>query len=80
MEKKTVVQGGHGPVPMEENSRRYIDAKPVSVPMTAYYLRRLMSGELVEYVASKTQAPAPTTTATAPIVATPLPIKKAEEK
>lgn len=53
MEKKTVVQGGHGPVPMEENGRRYIDATPVSVPMTGYYLRRMMSGELVEFMAEK---------------------------
>lgn len=53
METKTVVQGGHGPVPMEENSRRYIDADPVSIPMTAYYLRRMMAGELVEYTAPK---------------------------
>lgn len=51
METKTVVQGGYGPVPMEENSRRYIDAEPVTVPMTSYYARRMMSGELVEYVA-----------------------------
>jgi hypothetical protein len=48
METKTVTQGGHGPVPMEENSRRYIDDEPKVVPMTAYYLRRMMSGELVE--------------------------------
>jgi len=50
METKTVVQGGFGPVPMEENSQRYIDAEPVTVPMTAYYARRMMTGELVEYV------------------------------
>jgi hypothetical protein len=65
-ETKVVVQGGHGPVPMEENSRRYIDAEPTTVPMTAYYVRRMLSGELVEYVApAKPSAPA---------------AKKAEEK
>jgi hypothetical protein len=62
MDKKTVVQGGHGPVPMEENSRRYIDADPVEVPMTAYYVRRMLSGELVE---------ANMTAATAPVAAPP---------
>lgn len=50
-ESKTVVQGGHGPVPMEENTRRYIGDEPVTVPMSTYYLRRMMAGELVEYVA-----------------------------
>lgn len=49
IDKKTVVQGGFGPVPMEENGRRYIDAEPVTVPMSSYYVRRMMSGELVEY-------------------------------
>lgn len=48
METKTVIAGGHGPVPMEENSRRYIGSDPVTVPMTAYYARRMMAGELVE--------------------------------
>ena len=81
MEKKTVVQGGHGPVPMEENSRRYIDKDPVSVPMTAYYVRRMMSGELVE-------APSSMTAATASVSGSPSvagavassPSKKDEEK
>lgn len=45
----TVVQGGHGPVPMVENTRRYIDADPVDVDAdNAYYARRMMSGELIE--------------------------------
>jgi len=35
-------------VPREDAPRRYItDDQPVSVPATAYYLRRLHSGELV---------------------------------
>ena len=34
-------------VPREDAPRRYItDDQPVSVPATAYYLRRLHSGEL----------------------------------
>jgi hypothetical protein len=48
MEEKTVVAGDHGPVPMEDNGRRYIDKEPVTIKVTAYYARRLMSGELVE--------------------------------
>lgn len=36
-------------VPMEENPRRHItEAKPVLVPASAYYLRRLADGELVK--------------------------------
>lgn len=36
-------------VPMEANPRRHItEDKPVTVPATAYYLRRLADGELVE--------------------------------
>lgn len=66
-ELKTVAQGGHGPVPMAENSRRYIDAEPVTVdlqgPHGAYYARRMMSGELVEYApppgAAKVEPPNP---------------------
>lgn len=50
-ETKLVVAGIHGPVPMEENTRRYISTEPVKVPMSTYYLRRMMSGELIEYVA-----------------------------
>lgn len=35
-------------VPREDAPRRYItDDQPVSVPATAYYLRRLHNGELV---------------------------------
>jgi hypothetical protein len=48
MDEKTVVAGDHGPVPMEANGRRYIDKDPVTIKVTAYYARRLMSGELVE--------------------------------
>jgi hypothetical protein len=58
MSKVTVVQGGFGPVPMEENGRRYIDAEPATVELTGYYVRRMLSGELVEYVepAAKTSS------------------------
>lgn len=70
MEKKTVVQGGFGAVPMEENGRRYIDAEPVEVPMTGYYLRRMMSGELVEYVEQPASAPE-ATPAPALVMSTP---------
>lgn len=48
METKTVIAGPHGPVPMEENSRRYIGKDPVVIRVSSYYARRLMSGELVE--------------------------------
>jgi hypothetical protein len=48
MEEKTVVAGEYGPVPMEENSRRYINKEPVTIKVTAYYARRLMAGELIE--------------------------------
>lgn len=47
-ETKTVVAGSYGPVPMEENSHRYITDTPVTIPMSNYYMRRMMSGELVE--------------------------------
>lgn len=57
-ETKIVVAGQHGPVPMEENTRRYIGADPIEIPMSTYYLRRMMAGELVEYVAPPKQAPA----------------------
>ena len=83
MEKKTVVQGGHGPVPMEENSRRYIDKDPVSVPMTAYYVRRMMSGELVEATSSPMTAAAASVAAppsAAGAVASSPSAKKAEDK
>jgi hypothetical protein len=64
IEMKWVVQGGFGPVPMEENSRRYIDAEPVSIPMTSYYVRRMMSGELVEKTPPAPLANAPQTAVT----------------
>lgn len=55
-DKKLVVQGGFGPVPMAENGRRYIDVEPVEIDLAgangSYYVRRMMSGELVEYAAS----------------------------
>ncbi len=47
-EKKIVVMGAHGPVCMENNSHRFIGAEPVEVEMSAYYLRRMADGELVE--------------------------------
>lgn len=74
METKTVVQGGFGPVPMEENTRRYIDAEPMAVPMTGYYLRRMMSGELVEFVEQKA---APAASAAASAAPAPAPSKVA---
>jgi len=55
MEKKYVIAGAHGPVAMEINSRRFIDKEPVEVEMSAYYLRRIAEGELIE---SKKRAPA----------------------
>lgn len=48
MEKKMVVAGKHGPVAREDNPQRFIGAEPFEVPMTAYYVRRMMDGELVE--------------------------------
>jgi hypothetical protein len=47
-EKKLVVMGAHGPVCMENNSHRFIGSEPVEVEMSAYYLRRMADGELVE--------------------------------
>lgn len=55
IETKIVIAGPHGPVPTEENTRRYIGDQPTTVPMSTYYLRRMMSGELVEYVAPAEQ-------------------------
>jgi hypothetical protein len=49
MKTKVVVAAGK-PVPMQENSRRFISDKPVTVPLNSYYTRRLAFGELVEYV------------------------------
>lgn len=38
-------------VPMENTPRRYItDEKTITVPETAYYLRQIMNGDLVEVV------------------------------
>lgn len=34
-------------VPREDDPRSYITERPVSVPATAYYLRRLRNGELL---------------------------------
>jgi hypothetical protein len=46
--RKRVVAGPFGRVPMEENSRRYISNEPVEVPLSTYYMRRIMHGELVD--------------------------------
>lgn len=46
METMTVVANGHGPVAKEENSHRFIENEPVTVPCSAYYLRRLADGEI----------------------------------
>lgn len=46
-------------VPMENTPRRYItDAKPITVPQTAYYLRQIMNGDLVEVIQEETEHPA----------------------
>jgi hypothetical protein len=50
MTTKRVIAGKFGPCPMEKNGRRYIGDVPVTVEITAYYARRLMHGDLVEYV------------------------------
>jgi hypothetical protein len=55
METMTV-RAKSNPVPREDNSRRYITAEPVVVPMSAYYLRRLADGEIEEV---KKEAPQP---------------------
>jgi hypothetical protein len=47
------VMAARAPVPMEENSRRYIGDTPVTVRLTTYYVRRLMSGELIEAPAAE---------------------------
>lgn len=47
-------------VPREDDPRKYItDAEPVDVDMTAYYIRRMSDGDLVEPPAAK---PVPKTT------------------
>ncbi|MCX9038765.1 hypothetical protein NLN82_22315 [Citrobacter portucalensis] len=45
-------------VPMENTPRRYItDAKTIDVPETAYYLRQIMNGDLIE-VSRQSDTPA----------------------
>lgn len=56
METKLVIAGAHGPVCLEDNARRFIGAEPVEVPLTAYYLRRMADGELVEAPVAKKPA------------------------
>lgn len=46
-------------VPMENTPRRYItDAKTITVPETAYYLRQIMNGDLVEVLPEQAEQPA----------------------
>ena len=46
-------------VPMENTPRRYItDAKAITVPETAYYLRQIMNGDLVEVLPEQAEQPA----------------------
>ncbi|MGX7357666.1 hypothetical protein ACWOOC_23760 [Citrobacter sp. ESY80] len=46
-------------VPMENTPRRYItDAKAIAVPETAYYLRQIMNGDLVEVLPEQAEQPA----------------------
>lgn len=81
MEKMLVIAAGHGPVPMAENSRRYITDKPVLVPLTTYYRLRLLHGELKEAPAESV-TPSPQTKAAmvaspdAPAMGTPVPLAK----
>jgi len=49
-------------VPREDNPRQYIESKPTDVPSTAYYRRRLASGEL-----QAAGRPSTTTTEPAPV-------------
>lgn len=52
METKTVIATKH-PVPMENNSHRYITTDtPVTVDWTTYYVRRFLDGEIAEAGAS----------------------------
>lgn len=46
--KRLVIAGAHGPVAREDNSQRFIGAEPFEIEETAYYLRRLADGELVD--------------------------------
>ncbi|XTD39496.1 hypothetical protein AB4I99_08125 [Citrobacter murliniae] len=44
---------------MENTPRRYItDAKTITVPETAYYLRQIMNGDLVEVLPEQAEQPA----------------------
>lgn len=46
-------------VPMENTPRRYItDEKTITVPESAYYLRQIMNGDLVEVVPEQSEQPA----------------------
>ena len=46
-------------VPMENTPRRYItDAKAITVPEIAYYLRQIMNGDLVEVLPEQAEQPA----------------------
>lgn len=43
-------------VPMENTPRRYItDEKTITVPESAYYLRQIMNGDLVEVVPEQSE-------------------------
>lgn len=46
--KRLVIAGPHGPVAREDNAQRFIGAEPFEVEETAYYLRRLADGELLD--------------------------------
>lgn len=51
MPSKTVKAREGIRVPMENTPRRYItDAKTIDVPETAYYLRQILNGDLIEVV------------------------------
>jgi hypothetical protein len=56
LQKLVVVAGKHGPVAHEDNSRRFIGSEPFEVELSAYYLRRLADGELVEAKSKKDKA------------------------
>lgn len=56
MPSKTVKAREGIRVPMENTPRRYItDAKTIDVPETAYYLRQIMNGDLIEVVRGQKQ-------------------------
>lgn len=46
-------------VPMEDRPRRYIEAEPVEVTLSTYYIRRIDAGELVQTDPPAAPAPAP---------------------